>query len=405
MAGWLLVAALVQGGSGGVNGPGHGAAPYVLLISLDGFRHDYLGRGLTPNLEALGERGVRADALVPVFPTKTYTNHYSIATGLYPERHGIVGNEFYDPSWRATFRMSDRATVEDGRWYGGEPIWVTAERQGMVTAAMFFIGTEAPVQGIQPTYWNRYDHTIPIETRLNSVLGWLALPLERRPHLITLYFPMTDDAGHRGGPDSAELNASIAQMDRVLGRLFDEIAALPHGDRVHVVIVSDHGMTPSNRGTIILDDHADLNGIVVVAATTLASLFFEGDTLRRTAVARTFERVPGLRVYTRETIPDEWRIKTHPRAGDLLLVADEGWVLRRRNSRPESGVATHGWAPSPSMHGIFLAAGPRVRAGVRVPAFENVHIYPFLAALLGLRANTDIDGRLEVLSSALRGGG
>jgi predicted AlkP superfamily pyrophosphatase or phosphodiesterase len=222
--------------------------------------------------------------------------------------------------------------------------------------------------------------------------------------MITLYFPMADDAGHRGGPDSPELNASIVQMDRALGRLFDEIAALPHGHLVHVVIVSDHGMTASNRGTIILDDHANLDGVVVVSATTLASMFFEGDTLRRAAVARSFERVAGLRVYTREAIPDEWRIKANARAGDLLLVADEGWVLRRRNGRPESGIASHGWAPSVSMRGIFLAAGPRVRAGVRMPAFENVHIYPFLAMLLGLRTSAEIDGRAEVLSAALRGG-
>jgi alkaline phosphatase D len=191
-------------------------------------------------------------------------------------------------------------------------------------------------------------------------------------------------------------------MDSVLGRLFEEIAALPHGELLHVILVSDHGMTLSNRGTILLDDHANLDGVMVVAATTIASLYFDGDTLRREDVARRFARVPGLRVFTREAIPAEWHIKANPRAGDLLLVADEGWLLRRRNSRPESGVATHGWPPSRSMQGIFIAAGPRIRAGMRIPPFENIHIYPFMAALLGLRGDAEIDGRVAVLAALLK---
>jgi hypothetical protein len=260
---------------------------------------------------------------------------------MYAGRHGIIGNEFYEPAWRATYRLGDRKSVEDGRWQGGEPIWVTAERQGMVSAAMFFIGTEAPVQGIQPTYWNRYSHTLPIDDRLRAVLGWLAMPAERRPHVITLYFPMTDDAGHRHGADSPGMNRAIAQVDSALGRLLDGIAASPHGRLVHVIAVSDHGMTTTKGGRVIW--------------TT-------------------------MRIWT------AW------------------WSFRpaRWHRSPfEGGVATHGWAPSQSMRGVFVAAGPLIRPAIQFPALDNIHIYPLMTVLLGVEPNRDIDGKLEVLAPVL----
>jgi predicted AlkP superfamily pyrophosphatase or phosphodiesterase len=385
-------------GSGGSNAPGQRDKPYIILISFDAFRWDYLDRGITPNFARLARRGARAEALIPVFPTKTYPNHYAIATGLYAGRHGLLGNEFYEPKWNATYRMSDRSTVEDGRWYGGEPIWVTAEKQGMVSAAMFFVGTEAPVQGIQPTHWNIYNHTLPIATRLDSVLTWLRLPPETRPHVITLYFPQVDDAGHRHGPDSPALNAAVASVDSALGRLLDDVATLPHGDQVHIIAVSDHGLARADRGIIVLDDYAQLENLVVVTASTLAHVYLHGDTTRGEAVVKGLQRAPHLRVFRRADIPAEWGVKMNPRVGDILIVADEGWLLRTRGGRVEANPATHGWAPAPNMRGIFVAAGPGIRAGVRIPAFENIHIYPLMAALLGLTPAPDIDGRLDVLS-------
>ncbi|MBI4545616.1 MAG: alkaline phosphatase family protein, partial [Gemmatimonadetes bacterium] len=158
--------------------------PYVIMVSFDGFRHDYLDRFELPNFRRVAQAGTRADALIPVFPAKTFPNHYSIATGLYPERHGLVGNEFYDPGLGATYRMRDRSAVQDGRWYGGEPIWVTAEKQGVVSAAYFWVGTEAPIQGVRPTYYRLYNARVPNEARVDTALAWLRLPPERRPHLL-----------------------------------------------------------------------------------------------------------------------------------------------------------------------------------------------------------------------------
>lgn len=401
----LLLVASAQGqaqaGSGGVNDPRWLDAPYVVLVSFDGFRHDYPDRGLTPNLSRLAARGVRADGLIPMFPSKTFSNHYSIATGLSPGHHGIVANDFYDPGFDAVYRLSDRTAVEDGRWYGGEPIWVTAERQGMVTAAMFFVGTEAPVKGIQPTYWNRFDEKVTEETRVRQVLDWLALPAEARPHLITLYFERLDTHGHRYGPASAELNASLVVADSLVGRLLDGIDALPHGESVHLFIVTDHGMSPLDREPVILDDWADLTGIRVISGGPVAQLYAGGDTVRARALKDALGAAPGLSAYLPGETPPEWLTGRNPRFGDVLLVAEEGVQIRRRAWPGERSPSTHGWAPIPSMYGVFFAAGPRIRAGLRIPAFENVHIYPLLAALLGLEPASGIDGRLDVLRPIL----
>ena len=389
-------------GSPGINAPSRRTSPYVVLVSFDGFRHDYLDRSVTPNFDRLAERGARADALIPVFPTKTYPNHYSIATGLYTGAHGIVANEFYDSTFNATYRLGDRTTVEDGRWYDGEPIWVTAERQGMVTAAMFFIGTEAPVKGIQPTYWNRYDHARPNGERIATVLDWLRMPEDTRPHLVTLYFSVLDDAGHRYGPDAPETMAALRQTDSLLGDLMAGIESLAIREQVYLVVVSDHGMITTDGGTVILDDYTTFaTEDVVISAGTLAQIHVT-DESRRQRIARELSAMPGATTYLRENLPEVWHIRDNPRIGDIVVVANEGVLLSRRGFRPTINRATHGYAPMPSMYGIFLAAGPRIAWGARVSAFENVHIYPLLAEILGLRPADNIDGDLDVLRSILR---
>jgi len=389
-------------GSGGRNRPEHQSRPYIVLVSFDGFRHDYLNRGITPNFELLSNSGARADALIPVFPTKTYPNHYSIATGMYAGRHGIVANEFYDSGFDATYRIGDRSAVEDGRWYDGEPIWVTAETQGMVTAAMFFIGTEAPVHGVQPTFWTRYVHTLPNEQRIETVLNWLRMPTEQRPHLITLYFSVLDDAGHRYGPDAPETLAAIREADALLGRLMIGIDSLPIGSDVHLVIVSDHGMVRTDRGVRVIDSYATFAaGDVVIVAGTLAQIHVR-DPARRARIANELSRMPDTKTFLREDLPSDWHVRDNPRIGDVVVVADEGVQLARRDHRPNQNQATHGYAPMPSMHGIFIASGRRIIPRTRIPAFENVHIYALVAEILQLRPSPSIDGRLDVLRPILR---
>jgi predicted AlkP superfamily pyrophosphatase or phosphodiesterase len=191
-----------------VNRPSQQQKPYVVLVSFDGFRADFLDRFAAPNFQRVIRQGARATSLMPVFPSLTFPAHYSIATGMYSERHGIVGMSFFDSSRGETFSYQDASAV-DGTWYRGEPIWVTAEKQGMVTATCFWPGSEAAMQGVRPTYWKKYDASLPNDARVDAVIEWLRLPAEKRPHLVTLYFPDVDGAGHRFGHDSPEVEAAV----------------------------------------------------------------------------------------------------------------------------------------------------------------------------------------------------
>lgn len=391
------------GGSGGVNRPEHQAKPYVVMISFDGLRNDYLDRVETPNFRRVAEGGVRAEGLIPVFPSKTFPNHYSIATGMYAEEHGLVDNIFYDPVFDETYHMRDAETVRDARWYGGEPIWVTAERQGMVAGTFFWVGSEAPVGGVRPSYWRKYSSRVPNSTRVHEVLEWLQLPPEQRPHLVMLYVSTVDAAGHRHGPNSGEVAAAVQRADRVLGELLDGIAALPFADEVNLIVVSDHGMSELDpRRAEYLDDLVDLKGVRGVNSGPYTTLWV-GDSVRADSIRdRLNAGLRTARAYRRYEIPERFRYGGSERAGDILVLADPGYQVVRRGSRPQRGGA-HGYDPaSPEMHGIFLAIGPAFEVGARVPAFENVHIYPLITEILGLTPHPEVSGRLGKVQPLLR---
>lgn len=392
-------------GSGGLNDPSWADAPIVVMISFDGFRPDYLDRHPTPNFDRVAMAGVRADGLIPGFPTKTFPNHYSLATGLYPGHHGLVGNTIYDPGFDATYSMRDRDAVADGRWYGGEPIWVTAETQGMTTASYFWVGSEAPVQGIQPTRWKVYDNDVTYNARVDSALAWLDLPPAQRPHLVLLYFSAVDSAGHRDGPDSQAVADAVAEVDAVLGRLLDGIERRGLADRTNLVLVSDHGMAqPDDALAVRVTDYVTLpDDARALTAGPMLNLWLDA------AIADSLDAIldadlpPSVRSYTRDELPPSWHVADSPRTPPLVLVAERPALvgLPRHFERGWGGV--HGYAPEDTtMHGLFVAAGPNVARGERVPAFENVHVYPFVAALLGLRPAPGIDGDASVLAPILR---
>jgi predicted AlkP superfamily pyrophosphatase or phosphodiesterase len=391
--------------SGGRNAPEHLDAAHVVLVSFDGFRHDYAARQHTPSFDRLAAMGVSSRGLVPVFPSKTFPNYYSIATGMYPEQHGVMGNRFWDPDRGALYSISDRATVEDGTWYGGEPLWVTAERQGMVAASYFWIGSEADVLGVRPTIWNRYDHDAPNEGRVDEVLEWLSLPPETRPRMITLYFALVDDAGHGHGPDSPQTRAAVDTADVLLGRLLDGIAALPHGNRVAVVLVSDHGMAatgPEYFDRSLEELVSDTAGIRVVDDGPAATIFVSGGPERQARVRD--ELNAGLRhgrAYLRAELPERFRFSASPRAGDIVVVMEEPYLFGTEWRRTRISPGTHGWDPaSRNMHGIFYAMGPGIAAGRELPEVENVHVYALITRLLGLRPNPEaasLDPFLPVL--------
>ena len=394
-------AASGPGPAAGRNAPRHLDRPYVVLVSFDGFRHDYMEMFDTPNFDRMAAEGARAEGLIPVFPSLTFPAHYSVATGLHPGTHGLVANTFYDRELDRTYSLSDRETVEDGEWYGGEPIWVTAEKQGMVSAAFYFVGSEADVQGIRPSHWKRFDPLVSNEVRVDTVLTWLGLPAERRPHFVSLYFADADYAGHRYGPrDGAELALAVEQVDQALGRLLDGLDELPHSDQVFVVLVSDHGMSGVRPdGHYALDEIADMNGVRLTSGGTFGILFVDGgeeriDELR----VQLNEGMPDAAVYRPDAAPGRLNLNGHPRFGDLVIVPQEGYTVgigpRRGNS-----LGMHGWDPGyTSMHGILLLRGPGIAPGTRLPRIGGVDIYPFMARVLGLEPAPGIEGDPDALA-------
>ncbi|WP_194778506.1 alkaline phosphatase family protein [Pararhodonellum marinum] len=387
---------------------------YVILISLDGFRYDYVERFQPENLLKFIEKGTAAEALIPSFPTKTFPNHYTIATGKRPENHGLVDNSFYDPAKGQTYRINNREIVGDGDWYGGTPLWVLAEQSGMKAASYFFVGTEAPVKGIRPSYYHLYDVNVPNLTRISVVLEWLQLPERERPNLITLYFSDMDDVGHRYGPSNDEqLSVRLQRLDKELGVLFDGLNSLDMD--LNVIIVSDHGMADVPKEQLL-----DLNVITadiparVVNNGALAHLYLENPSQTEQIVQQlNHTKGPYKAVKTNDTEYYQDLEKFGARIGDILIIPDFGHYLatpagmmayQNRTARFKTNVyGEHGFHPEHmEMHGIFYAKGPAIKEGMQVKPFQNIHVYPLICQILGLPIPDDIDGDLEVLKPILK---
>ena len=374
--------------------------PYVILVSLDGFRFDYAQRYGARNLLDLATRGTSApQGMIPSYPSVTFPNHYSIVTGLYPEDHGIVENNFYDPQRREKFLFTDRRSSSDGSWYGGVPLWVLAERQGMRAACFFWPGSEAEIGGVRPTYNVAFDERIPGERRVEQVVDWLRLPPEKRPHFITLYFGEVDSAGHRTGADSTETAQAVRQIDGLIARLIAAVASLRLP--VNIVVVSDHGMVNTQGPWLNLDQFADLSGFQTAGALLYAP--------SEAAAARAYSQLRGasdkFMAYRRNQMPAHLHYSYNERIGDPVVVATGPYLIRAHSSGnlndiPPKGM--HGYDPQvmEAMRGIFYAAGPNIRPGVTLQPFENVNVYPLLAKILGLQTPA-IDGDLRLLQPVL----
>jgi endoglucanase len=386
--------------------------PYVVVVSLDAFRWDYLAKYRPASIERLAARGIAARALIPPFPSKTFPSHYSIATGLYPGHHGIPSNTFYDPAIDHWFRVKDSSTVRDGRWYGGVPIWVAAQREGVRSSIYFWPGSEGIVAGERPSYWASYRSSVPDSQRVDESVARLRLPADERPHLLMIYLTDVDDTTHRYGPDTPHTATAVASLDRTLDRLLDSLHALPQRDSVNVVVLSDHGMFDSAQERmlplrpVLAAAGVDTTRVLMGDNGPVMSLWFGGDTLlaRRTLVALG-AHLEHARAYARGATPARWHLDGSARAGEVIVVADLGYVLAKSAGDRLLDRGNHGWDPEhAAMHGIFVAAGPQIRAAGVVPAFESVNVYPFLAALLRLEHAPKVDGRPAALAPYLRAG-
>jgi len=387
---WMTLPALAGESSVRTNAPQQWDKPYLVLVSIDGFRWDYPELVETPALDRIAARGLKAEAMQPTFPTLTFPNHFSIATGRLPRQHGLVANDFLHQDRQRWYRSKDRATVEDGEWYLAEPIWVTAERAGMLTAAYYFVGTEADVGGIRPTHWFRFDGDTSGEDRVRQVLEWLAEPPESRPHFITLYFEDVDEVSHDHGPGSPESLQAIRTVDRQIGQLLDGIAALPHGDEVYLLLLSDHGAAAyrTDREPLVLDQLVDLSGTDAVEGGPYVYLYFEqGSDERIVAVRDTINAHWDCgRALLPEEAPAAWQVAAGQRFADLLVQADPGCaVISTASKRGKITPGDHGWAPEmPEMRGIFYALGPSIAPGSRAGLIGVTEVQPLMLYILGL---------------------
>jgi predicted AlkP superfamily pyrophosphatase or phosphodiesterase len=384
----------------GPNSAAQQAKHYVILVSFDGYRYDYPKLYGATHLQSMAAHGASApDGMIPSYPSITFPNHLSIVTGLYPEHHGIVANEFYDPQRKQRYAASDPKTNLDGSWYGGVPLWSLAEKQGMRTACFFWPGSEAEIAGERPTYYLHFDNNFPDDKRVDQVIDWLKLPPAQRPHFITLYFSNVDHAGHVSGPDSPQTAEEARYLDGVLGKLETKLDAL--NLPIDLMVIADHGMEK------IQGDWIDLEHF-----TNLSDFETEGTFIypkNEAAAEKAYDQLHGasdkFEVYRRSQFPPELHFNSTERSGDPIVIATGPYLIRARAlGKPDIATlkGTHGYDPyrMKTMRAIFYVEGPDIRAGATVPPFENIHIYPLIAKILGLHLGTT-DGDVKVLQGIL----
>lgn len=391
----------------------HLFAPTTILISLDGFRADFLNRDLTPALNAFIASGVSPRYMLPSFPSVTFPNHFTLVTGLYPESHGIVGNTFWDPILQEEFYYTDPSRSMQPKWWTAEPLWVTAENQGLRTAIHMWPGSEAHIPNIEPTYLDRFNKTEELSRKVDRVLGWLDLPgdedqalpsaSDRRPQLIAAYVPNVDAMGHLAGPNSTEIRGTIADVDSMLTLLTEGLLARNLTEIVNMVVVSDHGMATTSTSRLIqLDDMIDLSLVDHIDGWPLRGLRLKnpGEDLHPMyeQLLAESERSDGFDVYTLDTMPERFHFTKNDRIAPLWIVPKTGWGVVERTNFDIAEAQTIGKAFHPKgMHGydhehplmraIFVARGPAFphEPNSRVPVFQNIEVYNIICDSLGIK--------------------
>jgi predicted AlkP superfamily pyrophosphatase or phosphodiesterase len=387
------------------NDPSQYKKPYVILISADGFRADFAEKYDATFLQTISQNGVRAKYMQPSYPSVTFPNHYTIVTGLYPSHHGLVDNTYIDVASGQQYSMANKKMVSEGKWYGGTPLWVLAEQQKMLAASFFWVASEADIQGIKPTYHYIYNDKTNIGTRIQAVKNWLMLPEDRRPHMITFYFPDVDHDAHTYGPEDPRVKKSVQFVDSSINAL--QAALAPLNLPINYVFVSDHGMTTVDVDkTIGLPAAVDKNDFRVPWSDALLHLYAK-DESKIEATYQALKQDTRFTTYKLDETPDHWHYKKsddrYNRLGDLILVPKTiHQVFNLGTSKPTKG--KHGFDNKEvDMRASFMAWGPAFKKGLTIDGFENVHIYPLVANLLGLNFNAQaIDGKFEVLKPILK---
>ncbi len=379
---------------------------YVLLISFDGFRWDYAHRNITPNIERMIREGVSASSFQPCFPSKTFPNHQSIITGMYIEHHGIIANRFENPFTKETYRLGDKISTSESKWYLGEPFWQTAKRNGIKTASFFWPGSELDLDYRRPDYVKHYNQNFPYYARVDTVMKWLQMPYDVRPHFITLYFSLTDTYGHKYGPNSKEINYAISQVDSVLGYLFNRVNKIGLEDSLNIILVSDHGMTEVdtsrtiNIEKILKGKKYKMQGsgpFVLISPSNNADEIY--------SLLKKNEN--HYKVYTKENIPDYYHYSSNPFIPEIIVIADLGWEIGTDKSIKEFKEhpihGDHGFDNHQlDMHGIFFAMGPAFKRGYKTGTILNIDVYPLLCKIFNIAPANGIDGKAERIKFILK---
>jgi len=378
--------------------------PYVILISADGFRADFNELYEAKNLNALAKTGVKANYMIPSYPSVTFPNHYSIVTGLYPAHHGLVDNGYIDGATGSFYNMGNKKMVAEGKWYGGTPIWVLAEQQKMIAASFYWVASEADIQGIKPTYHYVYNEKIDIATRIKAVKDWLSLPEAERPHLITFYFPQVDHDAHEYGPNDVRVGKSVQFVDSSIHALQKELASLSLP--INYIFVSDHGMAKvDNINTMPIPKAIDTAYFTVPWGDTQLHLYAK-DKTKIEATYQALKLDTSVTVFKLDETPAYWHYTTaddkYLRLGDLIVIPHFPKVFnlsKRKTTLGKHGFDNH----MVEMRASFMAWGPAFKKGLTIDGFENVNIYPLVAEILGLKYDPKtIDGKLKVLSPILK---
>ena len=383
------------------------STPYVIMISFDGFRYDYVQNFNPPNFKQFIAKGAQAEALIPSFPSKTFPNHYTLVTGLNPGNHGLVDNSFYDPARKEFYGMRDKVKVADPYYYGGVPLWELAKRNGVKSASYFWVGSEMSDETRRPDYYFPFNDKVDPQKRVDQVINWLKLPKSDRPHFITLYFSFPDHEGHMYGPSSEETRQAVLRADTLLGNLMKGVAStnLP----VNVILVSDHGMhelAVEESTYIFIDELIDRKNphVKLVNGGTQAHLYISDKHIRDSVYAVLKKNENNYTVIKKEDFPARWHYQ-NSRAGDLLVMANPHHYIREgarerflKSAKTDSKEGGHGYDPEmvKDVRGIFYAQGPNIKSGITLEPFQNIHVYPLVAKILGLKIPA-IDGKEEVL--------
>jgi len=357
---------------------------YTLVISFDGFRYDYLDFVDTPNFDLFIDSGIHSKSLVPVFPSLTFPNHYSIATGYYSDNHLILGNSFYSKKLNKEYSMRDSDAVQNGAFYGMEPIWVTAEKNNIKTATYFWIGSEAKINGYRPSIFKEYDGSVLFKSRVDSVVKWLEYPDSKRPRITMLYFSEPDYTGHKYGTSTNEINESIKEMDELLGYIIKQLSSLSIYKKLNILIVSDHGMADVSKDRlIILDEYINIDHFDIISGPSITGLNLKSELI--TIKSNSFtKKIKNGSIISRNNIPSKYHYKNND-TPDYILLADEGWfIITKSNIKNKKSFphGMHGYNPeSKNMHGIFMAAGPSFKRGIKIKSIDNVNIYPIICRI------------------------